>query len=187
MTLALFLRWLWLWPGDIFSTLACWILAPFVMPFAVDGQLPEAFWWMATPDNSLDGDNGWKTEHWQWRYSLPAPLATYVGGVGWLWRNPAYGFAHDVLGADIPAGTPVTVKGDIKTSDNPGHAGWLFIRVREYFEFYLIVPYGGRCLRARIGWKLKDYAEATLRGEQISTTAMYAIYVNPLKGFDAPK
>lgn len=189
MTPIMFLDWLRLWPADILSTLACWLLAPFVVPFAADGHLPPAFWWMETPDNSLDGDNGWKTEHWQWRYSLPDPLANYVGRVGWLWRNPAYAFALDVLGAPIPLGAVATITGDIKTSDNPGHAGHLFIRVGDYWEYYLVIPYGstGRCLRARFGWKLKDYAEAVARGEQLSTVAMYAIYANPLKGFDIVK
>lgn len=99
--MTLFLRWLRLIPLDILSTLGCYLLAPFVVPFASDGRLPTWFRWMETHDNPLDGDAGWQNEHWQWRKRLPEPLRTYLGRVGWLWRNPAYRFAHEVLGGLI--------------------------------------------------------------------------------------
>lgn len=186
MTIRMFWRWLRLWPLDFLSTLASYILAPFVVPLALGDHLPDGFHWMETHDNGLDGDAGWKKEHWQWRYFLPEWMATYVGRVGWLWRNPAYRFAHDVLGAQIPDGMPVVILGDIKTADRPGHGGWLLIMVGGYWEFYLVLPYGstGRCLRARFGWKLKGYAESWLRGERAAVTGMFAVYVNPVKTFE---
>lgn len=56
--------------------------------------------WFQTPDNDAFGDNGWKVEHWQWRYKLPTQsLVEYAGRVGWLMRNPGYGFGCRVVSA----------------------------------------------------------------------------------------
>ena len=46
-------------------TVLALILAPVLPLFAnSDGWLPKWLWWFQTPDNSLDGDQGWITEHW---------------------------------------------------------------------------------------------------------------------------
>lgn len=41
--------------------------AAFVLPFFAnkEGWLPRWLWWFQTPDNSLNGDQGWQTQHWQ--------------------------------------------------------------------------------------------------------------------------
>ena len=83
--------------------------------------LPSWLNWFQTPDNSLDGDNGWRTEHWQWRYRLRADLCTYVGRVGWLWRNPGYGVGL----VKFDSATPITATftGNQAVNDSPGVEG----------------------------------------------------------------
>ena len=182
------LKWLCLLIADLASTLLALVLVPFVVPLArpdADGveHLPAWAWWLETQDNPLDGDGGWQNEHWQWRYKLPPALCKYVGRVGWLWRNAAYSFAWEILGVVLPPETIYAVRGDMDVGDNPGHAGWLLITVPGYWEFYAVVPYGSRCLRIRLGWKLKGPCSAYLRGEQQAAQAMFVCSINPLKAY----
>lgn len=156
------------------------IVSPFLVPFASDdGWLPSWLWWFQTPDNSLDGDKGWKTEHAQWRFKLSPPLATFVGRVGWLWRNNLYGFSIDVMGAKVKSSDVLVVTGDTATSDNPAHSGSVTRKLyREgelvYFQWYFIYVYGKRCVRVNLGWKLWG-VNGTDKNIQ------YVVYVNPLK------
>ena len=82
-------------------------LAPIVVLFASkEGWLPNWLWWFQTPDNSLDGDNGWKAQ------TKPG----YLTRVRWLWRNSMYGFAIGVLGVQVQPGDRIEVQGDPKVS-----------------------------------------------------------------------
>lgn len=70
--------------------------------WAVEPRLPEWLNWFMTQENSLLGDNAWKAmepKHWEFRKRLGAwpLLQTYLGYLGWLWRNPAYGLAWGPL------------------------------------------------------------------------------------------
>jgi hypothetical protein len=147
-----------------------------------DGRLPNWLSWFQTPDTSSDGDPGWKTEHWQWRFKLPMALATYVGRVGWLWRNPVYGFATSVLGAKMEPGDSLAVAGDPLTSNRPIHAGTVRRTLwREgeavYWQFYYVRRWSAtRCLRINLGWKLWDYAP----GRAANFT--FVCSINPLMG-----
>lgn len=167
----MYLHWLALLPLSLAFTLLAWLLAPVLPLFASrNGWLPDWLAWFQTPDNSLDGDTGWINEHWQFRYWLPAPLCTYVGRVGWLWRNPAYGFEWEgPLCADIDRNAIVIYHGDTSIQDKPnGKEGYCFTEVvgpeRTYWHLYfvkLIGTWQGQpyCLNINLGWKLKTYAE----------------------------
>ena len=49
---------------ELIASVFNYIAAPFVVLFAdKDGFLPRWLWWFQTPDNTLDGDSGWKNEH----------------------------------------------------------------------------------------------------------------------------
>ena len=64
-----YLKWLLMVPVSLLVTVACVLFAPVIVLFASPmGWLPNWLWWFQTPDNSLDGDEGWKKEHWQWRF-----------------------------------------------------------------------------------------------------------------------
>lgn len=119
--------------------------------------LINALNWFQTPDNSIDGDEGWRTEHWQWRYKLPSFLATYVGRIGWLWRNPGYGFG--VIGLQ---------------NYNPIYAQLgndLFVQIGGYFQFRTTRQIGSKQLYCNFGWNIKGLAEAPIGTFQFCTFA----------------
>lgn len=190
MTWSMFFSWLIEAPLDLGSSVICRVLAPFVVPFANGSRLPEKFAWMETHDNDLDGDEGWKTEHVVWLNVqsgdslITAALKRWAKRTLWLWRNAAYRYKYDVLGAYLPHWQTPAISGDIRTSDRPGHAGSLLIICGVYWEYYAVIPYlSDRCVRLRFGWKLKGHAEAWLRGERHDDRAMRVQYINPVKTF----
>ncbi len=177
-----FLRWIFLVPVSLAFTLLAFVLAPILPLFASrDGWLPRWLWWFQTPDNPLDGDGGWIHEHAQWRYKLPEPLRTYVGRVGWLLRNPAYGFEWDgPLCAHIMPDALVRWRGNPWIQNRPhGLAGFCLTIINNpdgtaYWHLYWVRPIGGGyCLNVNLGWKLKTYAEDQSR-TQTEPRAMFS-------------
>lgn len=87
--------WFAMLPLEIAFTLLALLLAPVLPLFARDEygfcdnanamrtepRLPSWLSWFMTPDNSLYGDAGWRTEH------CPDHWHDYWGMVQWLWRN----------------------------------------------------------------------------------------------------
>lgn len=134
--------------------------------FLVEPRLPGWLSWFMTPDNSLWGDNGHK-ERW-------SNAGSYAQTVAWLWRNPAYGFELDVLGARLRSGDMVYSQGDpwIKNR-NGGRAGWLRVSVGGYFCYKRVVDLGnGYCLMAEIGWKLQPFAQRPYSVNDASTAQL---------------
>lgn len=126
-------------------------LAPLVVLFASkEGWLPRWLWWFQTPDNSLDGDEGWKER------GKPG----YLSRVRWLWRNSMYGFAIGVLGAGLGNADRVVTTGDPKVSNRPLREGLVIRRVYRgskviYFQWYYVKAWlSTRCIRINLGWKL---------------------------------
>lgn len=175
-----FLKWALLLPLSIIKTIAGRFTAPFVVLFAdADGWLPSWLSWFQTPDNSLDGDNGWKNEHMQWRFKFPLDIAMYLGRVGWLVRNNMYGFDIQVLGAKCLETDQLATVGDLATSDSPAHSGSVARKLYRdgkviYWQWYYIYVYGSRCIRLNFGWKLWGF-DGTAKNIQ------YVFYPNPLK------
>ncbi|OSK23640.1 hypothetical protein EAMG_01709 [Escherichia coli M056] len=151
------LLWLLFVPLNLLVVLTAYIFAPVIVLFCRDdGWLPRWLWWFQTPDNPMDGDSGWKCEHWQWRFKLPWALARYIGRVGWCWRNPAYGFAINVLGAKNPP-TPFKWYGNPNTGNHtPTVDGWLIVTAGIWWNVYVIAPFCGRTFRLYLGWKLRS-------------------------------
>ena len=114
--------------------------------------------WFQTPDNSIDGDQGWREEHWQWRYKLPAPLATYVGRIGWLWRNPGYGFGLITM---TNTGVVTDIHGKFS----------LMILLGDYFQFRYNRPIGSKVLYCNFGWNIKGLSEDVVGKTQTCTFA----------------
>ena len=126
-------------------------LAPLVVLFATkEGWPPHWLWWFQTPDNSLDGDKGWKAQ------TTPG----YLSRVRWLWRNSMYGFAIGVLGAKFELTDRVVTTGDPKVSNRPLVEGLVIRRVYRgskviYFQWYYVKAWSStRCIRINLGWKL---------------------------------
>lgn len=159
-----YLKWALMAPVMLLVTVLTLPLA-FVLPFFAQRRpgtldnstrygfgwfLPGWLSWFQTPDNDLDGDQGWREEHWQWRFRLPAVLATYVGRVGWLWRNPGYGFGWEWVDA------PVT-----------GIADAPFVRIDDLWQ---LTVWGGRL---NIGWNIRG----ALSGQRRMHIASYALSI----------
>lgn len=141
---------------DLVVTAVAFILAPILPLFADDGGwLPSWLGWFQTLDNSLDGDEGWKTEHY-------VGWPQYPKRVLWLWRNPGYGFSQKVLAAKFERNDEYEVYGDETVSNIPGNSGHVLRVVYRngiphYFQYYLIRQYKfktDRCFRLNLGWKL---------------------------------
>lgn len=116
--------------------------------------LPTWLNWFQTPDNDLDGDYGWKTEHWQWRFKLPAHISTYVGRIGWLWRNPGYGFGVVRLDSAVPL--LATYTGDQSVNDSPGVEGYCLVQCDKLFQLVWVKRISDtKCIYCNLGWNIK--------------------------------
>lgn len=164
----IYLKWALFAPFSIVATILCVLFAPIIALYATmqDGlinngndfglgpRLPSWLSWFQTPDNSLDGDNGWKTEHWQWRFSLPAFLCAYVGRVGWLWRNPGYGFGVVRFNSAVPV--TATYAGNQSVNDSPGIEGYCLVNAGGLFQLVWIKRItANKCIYVNIGWNIK--------------------------------
>jgi len=159
----------------IFKYLIAWPLTPVVVLFAdKTGWLPVWLWWFQTPDNSLDGDQGWKTES-RWFLNESNRFKRYINRTAWLWRNSLYGFNESVLAIHV-SGDQIfyAIAGDDKVSNIPGHSGSVtrYLYERKYqngimkkgkmiaFHYYYVRQlkhFPKKCLRISIGWKLFGY------------------------------
>lgn len=181
--LLMYLRWFGLMVIDVLTVILNIFAAPFVALFGNEaGYLPRWLWWFQTPDNPLDGDEGWQTKHWQWRFKLPALLRVYAGRLGWLWRNSMYGFAIDVLGAHTLGTDLMVIYGDPLISNRPIRSGWCYrVLYRDdkplYWQFYFVWQWSEtRCVRINIGWKLWSFRT----GQAVNCQFVFS--PNPLMG-----
>ena len=164
----IYLKWLIMVPVMLVVTVATFPLA-FVLPFfavyregwhdngniyGYGWYLPEWLNWFQTPDNSLDGDYGWQHEHWQWRFRLPPRISTYVGRLGWLWRNPGYGFG--VVRFDSAVPVTATYEGNPSVNDSPGVEGWCLVHAGGLFQLVWVKRIGtSKCIYCNLGWNIK--------------------------------
>lgn len=178
------LKWLVLAIASLAMTIANLFLAPVIALFVgADGWLPKWLSWFQTPDNPVDGDTGWRTEHWLWRYRLPIPLSIYVGRVGWLWRNPVYGFAINVLGARTVRTDILVLRGKEKVGNRPLREGWQYRKLYRrgkliYWQFYYVKKWSDRfCIRINLGWKLWSFSDKE------SVLCQHVFSPNPFMGY----
>lgn len=165
----IYLKWLVMVPVMIVVTALTFPLA-FVLPFFAQYRegwhdngniygygyyLPNWLNWFQTPDNSLDGDYGWQHEHWQWRFKLPPRISTYVGRLGWLWRNPGYGFG--VVRFDSAVPVVATYTGNATVNDSPGVEGWCLVHAGGLFQLVWVkrIGSGSKCIYCNLGWNIK--------------------------------
>ena len=171
----IYLKWALMVPLSLLVTVLGVLLCPILPLFAsaqeglidngtsygIGPRLPKRLNWFMTPDNSLNGDNGWKTEHWQWRYKLPQWLSVYVGYVGWLLRNPGQGFGFRVL-----TGDPIIAKwdGNVAVNDNPGVEGHCTVHCQDLFQWVWVKRITEtKCIYCNFGWNIKGCIDGTER------------------------
>lgn len=165
----IYIKWLLMVPISLAVTVLTFPLALVLPFFAVYREgplnngnewgwgwyLPKWLSWFQTPDNSLDGDYGWQHEHWQWRYKLPPKICRYVGQVGWLWRNPGYGYG--VVYFDSPVPIAATYTGNKAVNDSPGVEGQCMVHANKLFQWVWVRKIGntGKCFYFNFGWNIK--------------------------------
>lgn len=181
----IYLKWLVMVPVMVIVTTLTFPLA-FVLPFFAQYRegwhdngniygygyyLPNWLSWFQTPDNSLDGDYGWQHEHWQWRFKLPPRISTYVGRLGWLWRNPGYGFGVVRFNSAVPV--VATYTGNAAVNDSPGVEGWCLVHAGGLFQLVWVkrIGSGSKCIYANLGWNIKGLINEP-RNKYLATFAL---------------
>lgn len=161
----IYLKWFVLMLLDLLiKYLIAWPLTPLIVLFADDdGKLPNWLYWFGTPDNSLDGDLGWRTESRPY-IQEHSPYQRYINRCHWLWRNSTYGFGEQVLGIKYDrSAMAVWIDGDQRVSNGPPGVSGLVKRLLYCngkviaFQWYYIRQYKrwpDKCIRINIGWKL---------------------------------
>lgn len=155
-------RWLALAVLDWLLLLTVPVAAPIIAAFTRAmpyGQAPYSWGWLwGTYDNPPQGDEGYVRER------APFPGVTtgwrgYLNRCMWMIRNPLYGFAKRA-GVNYSPTYQLSYTGNPNISDKYKVPGWYLAKLHDgkklvAFEFYCVLPWGfGRCLRARLGWKI---------------------------------
>jgi hypothetical protein len=156
----MYIKYVFLLLLDLIGEVVNLLLAPIVVLFADDyGWLPKWLSWFQTNDNSLYGDHGWQTEH-LWFKNKENAEELWINKVRWLYRNDMYGFAINVLGANIHPDAVWEERGNPKVSTNPLCNGYVYRKLtnpdgKSYFQFYYVKQWSSKfAIRINIGWKI---------------------------------
>ncbi len=119
-------------------------------------RLPNwLFWFDTTTDNSLWGDYGWRTGH------CPKFWGTQLGMTGWLWRNPACGFAWSILAYEVSPSETFTVTSSgcgLNLDKSRDRQGWFYIKSSGgAFQLRWIKTLLGKQFSLEAGWLLDVY------------------------------
>ena len=159
----IYAKWLALCLIDWAMWFTVFIMAPIISAFTrsqpYDMQPYTWGWLWGTYDNPPQGDEGFVRER------APFPGITsgfkgYVNRIMWMIRNPLYGMAKRMSVEWSPTLT-ISHRGNPSISDKYEIPGWYFAKATDIagrvvaFELYAVLPWGfGKCLRARLGWKI---------------------------------
>lgn len=131
-------------------------------------------WIYGTWDNPPQGDEKWQREGWF--PHITTGFRGYLNRIGWLFRNPCYGFQR-WAGIPYSEDNIITHTGNKYISDKYEIPGSYFAKVHDSdgkliaFEYYTVKPWSGenpeKCQRYRLGWKImtdkyERYGFATL-------------------------
>ena len=162
------IRWLFYLPAKLVMTLVALIFAGRMATrselrygpldnaksFGTEPRLPEQWWRFDTPDNSLYGDEGWRTKHCQDAWQTPSGMAA------WLRRNPALGFCWVTLGHRVNPETRFTVAGTPGVDKGHDRYGWYLIRTNDgAFQFRFAYAILGVEIASDFGWLLEPFLD----------------------------
>ena len=173
---------------DWIVTIVGLVLAPLLPLFATKEQkLPKWLSWWDTPDNTLDGDDGWKNEHLLFLNTKGDNLdivRIYLKRVCWLLRNTGYGFSHSVVGKYVDADDSVWWEGNNKVGNRPLSEGLCKAHLyndkyKIFMIYYVKKTFKGKCLRIYLGWKLKNKIDHP----EWDGTAMLVCSINPFMSY----
>ena len=139
----------------------------FIVPIALlacdekSERLPKWAAWFDENDYGINGDDGWKNEHFK-----EPKNRTYFARLCWLYRNRIGNFSAKYLGVkveDIDASSVESI-GDTLATENKGAKSTQCLVTcrlkdgRERFGYYREIRYGKSKWYCRIylGWKLMD-------------------------------
>lgn len=172
---------------DIFFMLFRWIPGSIIIPIFTRAQ-PHGKdrynwgWIFGTFDNPPQGDEGY-VEKRSWFPGVTTGFKGYLNRVGWMIRNPMYGLAYG-LSVHMKEGWTVEHEGDMDISDKYKRPGFRRSRILNEknkvvaFEIYMVKPWSEkRCLRLRMGWKIKSS-----KLEEMGL-AQFVFTCNPLDGY----
>ncbi len=161
----IYVKWFFLAFGNlVLKYLVAFPLTPIIVLFAQDdGHLPSWLYYFDTPDNTIDGDNGWKNETRPIKNENNR-FKRYINRVFWLWRNSLYGFNRSILAVQYRPGDYITWKGDRYVTNAPnGCEGWVFKKLWHDFDviawqyYYIKKVSEKKCLRILLGYKLFQF------------------------------
>jgi hypothetical protein len=176
----IYLKWLGFTLIDWLLLPFFFVVVPFISFFTKDGW-GDFTKYFGTYDNPPQGDRGWIRE----RSPFPKIIdgwKGYINRVMWLWRNPNYPL-QAALAVEYAPHFVVSFNGNAKISDKYAKPGWYFAtatnaRETVAFEFYCVLPWAfGKCLRARLGWKIMSSKFET------SGIAPLVNTINPVKTY----
>ena len=152
-----------------------YIIAPIIVLFQKDGQLPKSLKWFQPYDNDLYGGRDWKVMH------PPPENQTWWIMTRYLWRNSIGTFSYTITGL-LPDTSIFYVQGDksVQNRPYPGKSGVLFVMTRNSFMFYWVRQWknSDKCIRLLVGWKLMTLAQT---GTAVQTELVLTF--NPIMGF----
>lgn len=119
-------------------------------------RLPSwLFWFDTATDNSLWGDNGWRTLH------CPKRWGTWAGMVFWLWRNPACGFSWSVIAHPVDVSEVFALSSSgcgLDLDKGRQQQGWFrIVSDRGAFQFRWVKEWRGLEFSFESGWLLDVY------------------------------
>jgi len=179
----IYLRWSCLTLIDYLLLVPFCLAVPFVSALTFpasmfrNGLLKRLF---CTYDQDWEGDRGWRTKRCFFP-NVTTGLKGYLNRCGWLWRNPNYPFQRWAAVEYAPHYL-VTWKGDAEISDKYARSGYYFALALSgtqavAFEFYAVIPWGKKCTRIRLGWKIMtDKFESLGYAPMVNT-------ITPVKGY----
>ncbi|MDR2947292.1 MAG: hypothetical protein LBV79_11190 [Candidatus Adiutrix sp.] len=178
-------RFIFFIPLGLTMTALSYLIAPFAVLLASEaGWLPHSLRIFQTPDNSLDGDKGWKNEHRLFRDSpkVDQGWRRWINRFLWLWRNPAHGFKREYLGFSPGSGFAYAYRGNQQTGNRPLSNGVVYRQAtnpdgRTGFQFYFVRAWSKKyCLRINLGWKL-------WQSPPVGEYAQHVFSINPFMGY----
>lgn len=131
-----------------------------VLGMVVEPRLPMYLNWFMTPDNSLWGDDGWKSKH---SVDLGLDYKSIDGMAAWLKRNACYQLSWGPLGGRIEEDTTFTSTGNLNIDDSTGTIGVCSVKASNGLFQYKKVAYlpwsKDRGFMFTYGWLLDSYVK----------------------------
>lgn len=113
-------------------------------------------------------------------------ITTFWSMYKWLAIQNPLNNLQNIIGQDVSEGVELNWWGSKLVSGTSGDEGWHFVECKAggktTYSFYFIKGYGDKCLRIRMGYKVKptiDVEKHKRRGDLVGT----AFVINPFKSF----